>query len=1194
MTEEKELVINDEVIEQFLEGHDPQKYIVGIEAPYNENKVSLIINDPEKGKYIEEHTYKPFIWLKHQVALQLYGGNKATIRKAMARWGVKITGLETAYPDGRIPDRIEHGYKYIATCTGSYSDLQQFFKQGGVQTYNKERTFFSLTPAEQFLIQTGKRLFKGMDDYDDVHRFQFDLETEGLDGRRHRIFQIGMRDNRGYERIIEVRGDTEKELRESEIAAIKEFFNEINRLVPDVITGYNSENFDWDFIMKRCEYLYISFENIAKTLHPTQKIYRKDSTLKLGQETEYYEQTYMWGYNILDIMHAVRKAQAINSDIKKAGLKYITQFSKVAKDNRVYVDGDVLFDTWGDDRDYWFNNKDGTWGLLDDAKREDIPEDSEVVTGAYIVQRYLLDDLWETEQVDAIYNQATFLLSKLLPTPYMRAATMGTAGTWKLIMAAWSYENGLAIPDYEAKREFTGGLARLLEVGYAKDVVKLDFAALYPKTQLTHGIVPDLDISGVMPFLLTYIVDTRDRFKFLMGDEKKTVGKLKKGLEEKRDSMSPEEIAKMEGDIKKHAKLQSDYDKKQLPLKILANSFFGSFGAPYLFPWGEINAAEETTCRGRQYLRLMVKHFTETHGFRPLVGDTDGFNFAIPDHIDDIKYICTAEHWKTQKHTAGEELTGLDAVLAEFNEKYMIGRMGLDIDDICSSTINFARKNYANDIDGKVKLVGNSIKSKTMPTYIEEFLDNGIRLLLDGKGYEFIEYYYEYVNKIFNYEIPLVKIATKKRVKQSIDDYVNVYCKTKTKAGSYKSRQAHMELAMKHDLKIDLGDTLYYVNIGTVKSHGDIKSVTDKKTGKKTVELKCKLIPTEQIQKNPDLTTDEYNVARYLEAFNKRITKLLVCFSPEIRDQIQIGVEKIKIKGVKAADLKWSLEPRSYFTKEQCAMDSGNPFEPADQDDYITDLMTMEDKEIRFWSSINEVPNNMEEDEWKRVELDWRDRMRKAKIEGLASERTRLDDIFRRFEADEIEQLETKGNLPKSILAIAEINDHNKYGHSFYSIKWGDWLCPLGDIVKYKDIAISRARYYEEHNELFEGVKPDEKYDLWLDQQDVDTSEFFHVERFNPECDNKLCGSEEWNGGCACHDQFGGDKDKLNAYLEEQEGGVEVSQEVEDALAEQDIIPEDLTKAELEEAKKQITTEKTITLQDVEDCDDCDEEEWNF
>jgi hypothetical protein len=65
-----------------------------------------------------------------------------------------------------------------------------------------------------------------------------------------------------------------------------------------------------------------------------------------------------------------------------------------------------------------------------------------------------------------------------------------------------------------------------------------------------------------------------------------------------------------------------------------------------------------------------------------------------------------------KQHDANKELTGLDAVLAEFNEHYMEGRMGLDIDDICSSTINFARKNYANDIGGKIKLVGNPLSLK--------------------------------------------------------------------------------------------------------------------------------------------------------------------------------------------------------------------------------------------------------------------------------------------------------------------------------------------------------------------------------------------------------------------------------------------------------------------------------------------------
>ena len=84
-----------------------------------------------------------------------------------------------------------------------------------------------------------------------------------------------------------------------------------------------------------------------------------------------------------------------------------------------------------------------------------------------------MDDLWETEQIDTKYNQAAFLIAKLLQQATC-SSTMGTASQWKLLMSAWSYENGLAIPETEPKRDF-GGLSRLLQVGYAKNVVKLDF-----------------------------------------------------------------------------------------------------------------------------------------------------------------------------------------------------------------------------------------------------------------------------------------------------------------------------------------------------------------------------------------------------------------------------------------------------------------------------------------------------------------------------------------------------------------------------------------------------------------------------------------------------------------------------------------------------------------------------------------------
>ena len=87
-------------------------------------------------------------------------------------------------------------------------------------------------------------------------------------------------------------------------------------------------------------------------------------------------------------------------------------------------------------------------------------------------------------------------------------------------------------------------------------------------------------------------------------------------------------------------------------------------------------------------------------------------------------------------------------------------------------------RNYALLTDtGKVKLTGNTIKSKKLPTYVAEFLDKGLRMLLDGKGHDFLEYYYEYAEKIHKMQIPISKIANKARVKQSIAEYKVSYYK---------------------------------------------------------------------------------------------------------------------------------------------------------------------------------------------------------------------------------------------------------------------------------------------------------------------------------------------------------------------------------------------------------------------------------
>lgn len=90
----------------------------------------------------------------------------------------------------------------------------------------------------------------------------------------------------------------------------------------------------------------------------------------------------------------------------------------------------------------------------------------------------MLDDLWETEKVEGRYNQSNFLVGKMLPVNYEKMCTMGTAAIWKYILMAWSYQHDLAIPELIDTRKFTGGLSRLLKVGYVDDIVKLDYNSL--------------------------------------------------------------------------------------------------------------------------------------------------------------------------------------------------------------------------------------------------------------------------------------------------------------------------------------------------------------------------------------------------------------------------------------------------------------------------------------------------------------------------------------------------------------------------------------------------------------------------------------------------------------------------------------------------------------------------------------------
>ena len=650
--------ITSEVIEKFIEGHDPMERIVNITYSNQDDYVTIFYRNEEDKKCSTKQPFYPFTWATHSACNKLCNGDRNEVKKLLQKYSIGVKKLSNTNIKGEVIKEFESGYMFMffARKPMPYTTFLRFFKEANNPIYGKKdkdgkeelrsssdsRQYLIVPPVEQYMIVSGKRYFKGYDDYDMLHRMIFDIETEGLDPHRHRINQIGIRTNKGFEKIITIEGNTDEERMVNELVAIDSFLRIIYQEQPDIITAHNGENFDWHFIIERCKMLGMPMEKISAKYFNGDVIKKNDreSILKLGGEMEKFRPTIVPNIIVTDSLHAVRRAQAIDSNFLKADLKYSTQYLGKKKPNRVYVPGDKISYTWNDkDNQYALNDKDGSWYCITESNP--LKDEYDIVTGKYIVERYLLDDLWECDKVEHQLNTANFLICKMLPIPYSKATTMGTAGQWKGLLMAWSYENDLAIPMFGESKTFTGGLSRLLKVGFVDDVAKFDYNSLYPSIILTWGISDRNDLMGAMLSFLEYVLTQREKYKKLKKESGKKADKLKEKLATLNEGSA--EYQEIYTEYTKYVAEENFNDKQQLPLKILGNSFFGSYGAPNVFPWGSLKCAEQTTCTGRQMLRLMISHFSNidkrcglndsNYNYKPIVGDS-----FTPDTPLFIKY----------------------------------------------------------------------------------------------------------------------------------------------------------------------------------------------------------------------------------------------------------------------------------------------------------------------------------------------------------------------------------------------------------------------------------------------------------------------------------------------------------------------------------------------------------------------------
>ena len=1039
-------------IKGFLDGYNTDlKYLVNVETNPENDIAECIIHEPGKEPERINVRYTPFMYMKDislvtDGKLKLYAHDPDIIPNKMIQYGIEMTELKTGNHK-----RLKNGYCIKLTSTKSYNAIINFLRDGRINPYEKLKDdegnfvrddkgkfvyvyrdlYYSPRTTEQFFISTQSRLFKGLEEYKDVHRLTFDIETTGLRYQISRVFAIGVRDNRGFEIILEAE-KLDDDVAEAKL--IQSFFNLLILKEPAVVLGHNSEEFDFDFILGRARELKMDLSQVKTSLKDGVQLNRRGGvSVKYGNTSDKYTATEMWGISIIDTIHAAKRTAAVNSDIKATNLKYLAKFEKFARENRTYIKGEDndIGRYYAENKVFVANNKnehleipneyqdvarklytlqankkkttdeqykrlrkiylDENKGFVNWFREHAMPQGMmNFIGGKKLVKQYLLDDLWETSEVDELYNQSSFLLAKIVPTTYQRICTMGTASVWNLLLTAWIYENDLAIPHPDEKEDFSGGLSRCYKVGYSTRIVKIDYASLYPMLQLTWDIFPMFDITGVIKKMLLYLTTTRNIYKKLATSAK----------------LNEEEVALLqEIDHDVYRKLMmneiTDEDRamfkiKQLPIKILNNSLFGALGSDISFNWSDNICAARITCNGRLELRHAISWFQD-YNCIALLAVTDGINFQIPDTTtirvseSGVLYDQPEGLIEDMWQYGGEK--GIAALIEKFNADEMIPPyMSVDNDGESISCLNLARINYATltlakdkktgEMKEKVKLTGNTLKSKVMPEYIEEFIDKGLEMILHGKGKEFVEYYYDYVDIIRYCQIPLKKIASKNRMKSTLKQYNR---RGNDKNGRPKAKQAHMELIIeqrnataaklfeKHKLELgfdnpekepkkiedkmkavinwmppepELDSVLYQVNTGYMKSHGNSSRITDKETGEE--RFAATLISSEDLLENPDMKRP-YNYVKYLDAFNKRVETLLVGFDEEVRNTLLCKIVKKKVKDEFGNKKVEEILKKKDYNPDMLELKA------FDLDTYDESLH-LEPKEVIFWNKTGYDP----------------------------------------------------------------------------------------------------------------------------------------------------------------------------------------------------------------------------------------------
>jgi DNA polymerase, archaea type len=369
-------------------------------------------------------------------------------------------------------------------------------------------------------------------------------------------------------------------------------------------------------------------------------------------------------------------------------------------------------------------------------------------------QRRALCGVRETRALSDLLGPSYFIQAQIFPYNYQDVIVRGNATRINALFLREYFRQRYSIPELPMPRAFEGGYTDIFFTGVARNVWHCDVASLYPSIMLQFDCFPVTDELQIFRHLLTDLRNFRLEAKARMRAER---------------------------DPARQHHLQA----LQNTFKILLNSFYGYLG----FAQGhfaDFDAAARVTQIGRDLLKKMID-WLNARGAQVIEVDTDGIYFVPPEKID-IDNL--------QKDLAKELPAGID----------------VEIDEQFDAMLSYKAKNYALlTKDGDVIIKGGALKSRGLEKFQRVFLEEMIKMIMQGKPEAIVDLRNDFERKIRNREWKIDMLMKTDTLQDSLDKY-----RAKI-AGSARNRAAAYELALTSGRNYKPGDQISYYIRATPK-----------------------------------------------------------------------------------------------------------------------------------------------------------------------------------------------------------------------------------------------------------------------------------------------------------------------------------------------------------------------------------------